>query len=112
MSLDLIATAAFGLEAVVVRELRALGYEAKPVQPGRILFSGDEDAICQANVWLRCADRLLIRIGNFEATDFGQLFDQTTELPWERWLSSTDAFPVVGKSVNSQLHHVPTCQRW
>jgi putative N6-adenine-specific DNA methylase len=111
MSLELIATAAFGLEAIVVRELRALGYEAKPIQPGRILFTGEEEAICQANIWLRCADRVLIRVGNFEATDFGQLFDQTADLPWERWLSPHDAFPVTGKSVSSQLHNVPTCQK-
>ncbi|MFT5525319.1 MAG: 23S rRNA G2445 N2-methylase RlmL [Pirellulaceae bacterium] len=111
MALELIATAAFGLEAIVVRELRALGYEAKTIQPGRILFTGEEEAICQANIWLRSSDRLLIRVGNFEATDFGQLFDQTVDLPWERWLSSSDAFPVVGKSVGSQLHNVPTCQK-
>ena len=84
--LDLIATATFGLEAVVARELEALGYEPKIIQPGRMLFQGDESAICRANLWLRAADRVLVRMGTFEARDFGQLFDRTYALPWEEWI--------------------------
>ena len=79
--LDLIATSAFGLEAIVARELTALGYQSKTVQPGRMLFQGDLAAVPQTNIWLRAADRVLLRMGQFEATDFGQLFDQTYELP-------------------------------
>ena len=81
--LDLIATSTFGLEAVVVRELEALGYEGKVVQPGRIGFRAEPSAIARANLWLRSSDRLLLRLGTFGAQDFGTLFDQTFALPWE-----------------------------
>ena len=110
-SFDLIAASAFGLEAVVARELRDLGYQGKGVQPGWTLFQGDWEAVCRANTWLRAADRVLLRVGEFEAKDFGQLFDQTRELPWERWIGPQAAFPVNGRSVRSQLSSVPACQR-
>src|SRR3569623_1267128 len=109
--LDLIATSAVGLEAVVARELKALGYENKTLQTGRILFQGDETALCRANLWLRAADRVLVRLGAFDATDFGQLFDQTYALPWDQWLGADAAFPVNGRSVKSQLSSVPACQK-
>ena len=109
--MDLIATSTFGLEAVVARELQALGYEAKTIQPGRMLFEGDEQAICEANLWLRAADRVLVRLGAFEAVDFGQLFDRTFALPWEEWIPPRAEFPVKGRSIKSQLSSVPACQK-
>ena len=111
MTLDLIATSTFGLEAVVKRELIALGYEADVLQNGRVLFRGDESAIARANLWLRTSDRVLVRIGEFDAPDFGVLFDRTRDLPWEAWLPPDAAFPVKGRSVQSQLSSVPACQR-
>jgi len=109
--LELIATSTFGLEAIVARELEALGYESKTIQPGRMLFSGDAAALCRANLWLRAADRVLLRLGSFEATDFGQLFDGTHALPWEEWIPADGAFPVRGRSIKSQLSSVPACQK-
>jgi len=109
--LDLIATSTFGLEAVVARELLALGYEPKIIQPGRVLFAGDEADICRTNLWLRAADRILVRLDTFEARDFGQLFDRTRGLPWEDWLAVEAEFPVTGRSVKSQLSSVPACQK-
>lgn len=109
--LNLLATSAVGLEAVVARELKALGYAPRIVQTGRIAFAGDEAAVCRANLWLRCADRVLVQLGLFEATDFGQLFDQTFDLPWHDWLPADAAFPVNGRSVKSQLSSVPACQK-
>ncbi len=108
---SLIATTAFGLEAVVKRELHQLGYEDVSIEDGRLRFEGDARAIARCNLWLRSADRLLVRVGEFEARDFGELFDQTNELPWEQWLSVDAAFPVNGRSTKSQLHSVPDCQR-
>ncbi|MBC8373295.1 MAG: bifunctional 23S rRNA (guanine(2069)-N(7))-methyltransferase RlmK/23S rRNA (guanine(2445)-N(2))-methyltransferase RlmL [Planctomycetes bacterium] len=110
-AMNLIATSTFGLEAVVARELEALGYPAKIVSVGRIAFEGDEAAIFRANTWLRCADRVLIEVGSFGATDFGELFDRTNELPWERWIAPDAAFPVNGRSVKSKLSSVPACQK-
>ncbi len=109
--MELIATAAAGTEAVVKRELAQLGYEARTVTPGRLLFHGDAAAICRTNLWLRVAERVLIRLGTFPATDFGQLFDGTSALPWEQWLTADAEFPVRGRSHHSQLSSVPACQR-
>lgn len=109
--LNLIATAAFGLEAVVARELKALGYAAAVTAPGRVLFHGDLAALCRANLWLRSSDRVLLQMGTFEATDFGQLFDGTYALPWEQWIGVDAAFPVKGRSIKSQLSSVPACQK-
>src|SRR5690606_13709617 len=64
-SFNLIATSAFGLEALVVRELGDLGYEAKVARPGRIAFRGDATALCRANMWLRCSDRVLVEVASF-----------------------------------------------
>ena len=106
----LTATCAFGLEAIVARELRALGYEDLAMDRGRVGFSGPLNAICRANLWLRCADRVLLTIGEFEARSFDELFDQTTALPWADWIPEDAEFPVIGKSVKSQLSSVPACQ--
>ncbi len=110
-SLELIATAAGGTEAVVKRELAALGYEARTAAPGRLLFRGDEAAIARTNLWLRAGERVLIQVGTFPATDFGVLFDGVAALPWERWLPRDAEFPVRGRSHHSQLSSVPACQR-
>jgi 23S rRNA (guanine2445-N2)-methyltransferase / 23S rRNA (guanine2069-N7)-methyltransferase len=109
--MHLLATAAFGLEAVVVRELAALGYEGKVVRPGKILFEGDESAICQTNLWLRSAERVLVLIAEFPATDFGQLFDGVRAADWASWIPADGRFPVNGKSLKSQLSSVPACQK-
>jgi 23S rRNA (guanine2445-N2)-methyltransferase / 23S rRNA (guanine2069-N7)-methyltransferase len=106
-----LATCAVGLEAIVARELQGLGHETKTTSTGRIAFEGDEAALCRANLWLRTADRVLLRLGTFQATDFGQLFDQTHALPWEEWLGPDAVFPVNGRSVKSQLSSVPACQK-
>ncbi|MEO0529809.1 MAG: bifunctional 23S rRNA (guanine(2069)-N(7))-methyltransferase RlmK/23S rRNA (guanine(2445)-N(2))-methyltransferase RlmL [Planctomycetota bacterium] len=109
--LDLIATAAFGLETLVRHELAALGYEARVMSPGRIHFRGDVQAIRDANLWLRCAERVLIRVAEGPASDFGQLFDLTRAAPWSEWIPADGKFPVRGRSYKSQLSSVPACQR-
>ena len=100
-----------GLEAVVAKELTALGYTPRNQEVGRTHFQGDAGAICRANLWLRTAGRVLIQIGAFAATDFGELFDQTFALPWEEWIPGDGAFPVKGRSNKSTLFSVPTCQK-
>ena len=107
---DLIATATFGLEMVVARELRDLGYSNCSVADGRVVFSGDEHDIARCNLWLRSADRVLIRVGEFPAEGFGALFDRTLELPWNDILPVDAAFPVSGRSVRSTLRSVPKVQ--
>ncbi len=109
-SIELLATAGFGLEAVVARELRQLGYETDAVNDGRLTFTADAAAICRTNLWLRSADRIFVKVGSFDACDFDELFEQTKALPWADWLPEDAEFPVRGKSVRSQLHSVPDCQ--
>lgn len=107
---DLIATATFGLESVVARELERLGYTGLRVVDGKVHFQGDERDIARCNLWLRSADRLLIRVGEFPAPDFDALFDQTKALPWSDLLPVDAKFPVAGRSVLSRLHAVPAIQ--
>jgi putative N6-adenine-specific DNA methylase len=106
---DLIATSAMGLEALVAKEVRSLGYECQ-VDNGRILFQGDEKAIAKSNLWLRTADRIKLKIGEFKATTFDELFEKTKALPWENFLPENAEFPVSGKSVKSKLFSVSDCQ--
>lgn len=108
---QLLATATFGMEAVVSRELTALGYDPHIVDTGRVAFTGDDRAIADANLWLRSADRVLLQVGRFRANDFGALFDQTYALPWHRYIPRDAYFPVNGRSVKSQLSSVPACQK-
>lgn len=108
--IELIATATFGLEAVVKREVIKLGYEIVKVEQGKITFVGDEEAVCRANLWLRSADRVLVKMGEFQALTFTELFDQTKAIDWFEWLPEDANFPVEGKSISSKLFSVPDCQ--
>lgn len=110
MKLELIATATFGLEAAVKREIEALGYKIIRSEDAKITFMGDERAIVRSNLWLRCADRVLVKMGEFEAREFEELFQQTKALPWEDWIPVDGRFTVTGTSVKSKLHSVPACQ--
>lgn len=106
----LTATTGFGLEAVVGRELQRLGYEDQQRTDGRVTFTAPLDAIARCNLNLRSADRLLLQIGKFPASDFDAYFDQIQDLPWERWMPANASFPVNGSSHKSTLKSVPTCQ--
>lgn len=107
---ELIATAAFGVEALVGRELKQLGYEKQRIENGRVVFWGDETAICRANLWLRNAGKILIKVGEFKATTFEELFQGTKAIAWTDFLPKDANFPVEGKSVKSTLFSVPDCQ--
>jgi putative N6-adenine-specific DNA methylase len=110
MKLELIATATFGLEALVKREIEALGYKIIKSEDGKITFLGDERAIIRSNLWLRCADRVLLKMAEFEAKTFEELYQQTRGIPWENLIPPEGKFPVNGSSVKSTLHSVPACQ--
>ena len=110
MKLELVATVAFGLEAVVRREIEALGYRIIRTEDGRVTYMGDERAVVRSNLWLRTADRVYIRMGEFSADTFEELFQQTRAIAWEEIIPMDGRFPVVGTSVKSALHSVPACQ--
>ncbi len=106
----LLATASFGLEAVVKREIEALGYEVTASADGRVEFRGDETAVARANLWLRCADRVYLKLAEFRAEEFIDLIRASERVAWEDYLPCDGRFIVVGTSVRSKLHSVPACQ--
>lgn len=83
---ELIAPCHFGLEAVLKKEITDLGYEITLVEDGRVTFEGDAEAIARANVFLRTAERVLLKVGSFTAVTFDELFEKTRALPWERYI--------------------------
>ncbi len=94
----------FGLEAVLKREIADLGLEIVEVEDGRVTFSGDRQALCRANIFLRSAQRVLIKIGSFHAETFEELFQGTRSLPWEAYLPRDGKFWVAkAASVKSKL---------
>ena len=102
--MELIAPCHFGLEAVLKREIQNLGYEISAVEDGRVTFIGDAEAICRANVFLRTAERVLLKVGSFRAGTFDELFEQTKALPWEKYIPKDGKFWVAkAASVKSKL---------
>ncbi len=106
----LIVTSTFGLEAIVKRELQDLGFHDLLVADGKIEFEATLNDIPRLNMALRAADRVLLKIAEFPATDFGQLFDQTRALGWEEWIGRDTKITVIGKSVKSILASVRASQ--
>ena len=107
---NLIATVAAGLEAVVGREVRELGYDCQ-VENGRVRFQGDVRAIIETNLWLRAADRIKIIVGTFPAKTFEELFQGVFALDWENYLPLGARFPISkAKCVKSKLHNEPSVQ--
>ena len=104
MKYELIAPCHFGMESVLKREIIDLGYDISKVEDGKVYFYGDEDAICRANVFLRTAERVLIKCATFEARSFEELFDRTYEVDWSQYIPKDGKFWVAkAASVNSKL---------
>ena len=108
--MQLVATCMFGLERFLGDEIDALGCKRTETIDGRIFFEGNEKDIAKANISLRCAERILICVGSFEARTFTELFDGVRTLPWEYYIGKNDAFPVKGHSIKSTLFSIPDCQ--
>ena len=102
--LEFIAPCHFGLEAVLKREIQDLGYEISAVEDGRVSFYGDINAVCRANIFLRTAERVLLKAGQFKAVTFEELFEKTKEIPWEKYIPKNGKFWVAkAASVKSKL---------
>lgn len=110
MKFDIIATTTFGLEALVKKELEDLGYKDLKVSNGKIELQGEAKDIAILNIHLRCAERVLIRVGEFKAYTFDELFEKTKALAWENIIPADGEFPVNGKSVKSKLFSISDCQ--
>ncbi|WP_297435005.1 class I SAM-dependent RNA methyltransferase [uncultured Clostridium sp.] len=110
MDYNLIATTTFGIEAIAAKELKALGYEDLTIENGRVHFEGDEMDIAIANMWLRTADRVLIKAAEFKAESFEELFNKTAEIDWSQYVPVNGKMHITGKSIKSKLYSVPDCQ--
>lgn len=110
MKLEIIAATTFGLESASRREIEKLGYKILKTEDGKVTFLGDERAVVRANLWLRTADRVQIKMAEFMAYEFEDLFQQIKGIPWEHWIPVNGKFIVNGSSVKSKLSSVPACQ--
>ncbi len=110
MRLKLIATTTFGLEAVAKREIIDLGYEIESVSDGKITYIADERGVVRSNLWLRTPDRILMKVDEFKALEFEDLFQRVKGYPWEQLIPLDGKFTVNGVSVKSKLSSVPACQ--
>jgi len=108
--MELIATCTFGLEKLIREELKALNLTATKTEDGRVTFEGDEKSIIKANKNLRCASRIGIKMGEFKAITFDELFDQISQIEWEKYIGQNDKFPVAATSTKSVLHSEPAIQ--
>ena len=102
--MEWIAPCHFGLESVLKREIQDLGYEIVQVEDGRVTFAGGMDAVCRGNIFLRTAERILLKVGSFRAETFEELFERTKEIPWEEYIPQDGKFWVAkAASVKSRL---------
>ncbi|GAA0373661.1 THUMP domain-containing class I SAM-dependent RNA methyltransferase [Bacillus horti] len=108
--IELIATSSAGLEAVVKQEVVDLGYTNVQVENGKVTYETDMKGIARSNLWLRTADRVKLKFGEFKAFTFDELFEKTKALPWEDILPKNAHFPVLGRSVKSKLFSISDSQ--
>ena len=102
--MELIAPCHFGLESVLKREILDLGYEISHVEDGKVTFFGDAEAIAYGNIFLRTAERILLKVGSVHAETFDELFEKTKQLPWEDYIPKDGKFWVAkASSVKSKL---------
>lgn len=110
-NLTFVAPCIFGLEGICANEFKFLGFKNVVAENGRVLFNGDFETMIKANIHSRYAERILILLSEFNANTFDDLFEGVKAIPWEKFISKTDAFPVKGKSLSSKLKSVPNCQK-
>jgi len=109
--LNFAAPSLFGLEGIIASQLRRIGAENIAADNGIVRFSGDENTLAAANIWLACGERVLLTLGTFKADTFDMLFEGVRALPLERFIDKSGAFPVTGYSRGSKLRSVPDCQK-
>ena len=111
MNMTFAAPCIFGLEGICANELKFLGIQNVRAENGRVLFEGGWDTLAKANIRSRYAERIKILLAEFRATDFQTLFERVKAIEWERFIGMSDAFPVKGRCLSSQLMSVPDCQK-
>lgn len=111
MKFKMVAPCLLGVEGIVAQELKRMGADNVLPENGRVYFNGDFNMLVRANICSRYSERILIEMGRFIAKTFEELFQGVKSLPWEQWIGKKDKFPVKGRSLNSQLSSVPSCQK-
>ncbi|HBG5342825.1 TPA: class I SAM-dependent RNA methyltransferase [Clostridioides difficile] len=107
----LISPCFFGMEKMLAREITNLGYEIIKTEDGRITYKTDEFGIAKSNMWLRCAERVHLKIAEFEAKSFDELFENTKRINWSRYIPYGAQFPISkASSIKSKLHSTPDVQ--
>lgn len=107
----LISPCFFGMEKMLANEIKALGFEIEKTEDGRITYKTDEYGIAKANMWLRCAERVNLKVAEFKATSFEELYDKTRAIDWSRFIPYGSEFPVSkASSIKSKLHSTPDIQ--
>ena len=109
-NLDILVCTSAGVEAVTKRELFKLGISECPAIDGRLAFKGDLKDLCECNVNLRTADRVLIKVAEFSAETFDNLFDGVFAINWRDWLAVDQRVVVSAKSVKSKLFALSSIQ--
>lgn len=111
MELKFSAPCIFGLEGICANEFRYLGFENVTAENGRVVFSGDWHTLAKANIYSHYAERIHILLAEFEAYTFDELFENVKQINWEDFIGVSEAFPVKGRCLSSQLMSVPDCQK-
>ncbi|HBF5317646.1 TPA: class I SAM-dependent RNA methyltransferase [Clostridioides difficile] len=107
----LISPCFFGMEKMLAREITNLGYEIIKTEDGRITYKTDEFGIAKSNMWLRCAERVHLKIAEFEAKSFDELFENTKRINWSRYIPYGAQFPISkASSIKSKLYSTPDVQ--
>lgn len=109
-NLNFVCPCHFGLESVLLFEVKKIGGQNPSADNGRVSFDGDFNMLARANICLASAERVLIKLTEFHASTFEELFQGVKNTPLENFIGKSDAFPVKGYSLNSNLHSVPDCQ--
>ena len=107
---EIVITTLLGVEAFTAREIKRLGYDDVKTEDGRVTFVGDINAVARANMWIRTGERVFIKLGEFDAKTYDELFEGTKSLPWEMWITKNSAFPVKGHTLKSKLQSERDCQ--
>lgn len=104
-SYTLVSPCFFGMEKMLAREIKELGFEIVKTEDGRVTYKTGEDGIAKANMWLRCAERVHLKIAEFEAKTFDELFENTKRIDWSRYIPYEAEFPVSkASSIKSKLY--------
>lgn len=107
----LVAPCFFGMEKMLAREIKDLEFEIIKTEDGRVTYKTDETGIAKSNIWLRCAERIHLKVAEFEAKSFDELYENTKRINWSNFIPYGAEFPISkASSIKSKLHSTPDIQ--